>query len=117
MAINVSGVPNGTPHSNGNSSDGNAGHTNGTNGTNGYHQKQASTSPVPIAVVGMACRFAGGATSAEKLWDLCASGRDAWSRIPESRFDVESFYDANSEKPGRVSITSVDPCILIETDG
>ncbi|RFU78083.1 lovastatin diketide synthase [Trichoderma arundinaceum] len=103
MAINGSGIPNGTSHSNGSSSaHGSAGHTNGTNGANGYHKKQASsTSPMPIAVVGMACRFAGGATSAEKLWDLCASGRDAWSRIPESRFDVESFYDANSEKPGR----------------
>ncbi|KAK4062465.1 uncharacterized protein Triagg1_9951 [Trichoderma aggressivum f. europaeum] len=95
MAINDSSVPNGTPQTNGSGS---------TNGANHHDMKQASstsTSPVPIAVVGMACRFAGGATSAEKLWDLCASGRDAWSRIPESRFDVESFYDANSEKPGR----------------
>lgn len=62
------------------------------------------TGPMPIAVVGMACRFAGGATSPEKLWDLCATGKDAWTPIPESRFDVESLYDANPEKPGRVRI-------------
>ncbi|KAL7929302.1 putative polyketide synthase [Trichoderma chlorosporum] len=102
MAINGTDVPNGTSHSNGSSSArGSTGHTNGANGANDHSTQASSTSPMPIAVVGMACRFAGGATSAEKLWDLCASGRDAWSRIPESRFDVESFYDANSEKPGR----------------
>ncbi|KAK5659465.1 hypothetical protein OQA88_666 [Cercophora sp. LCS_1] len=82
-----------------------------TNGVNGHahssEQPNHSNSngnaspPSPIAVVGMACRFAGDATSPEKLWELCSSGRDAWSRIPESRFDVNSLYDANSEKPGR----------------
>ncbi|KAI1412829.1 hypothetical protein F5Y13DRAFT_199683 [Hypoxylon sp. FL1857] len=55
----------------------------------------------PIAIVGMACRFPGDATSPSKLWDLCADGRDAWSEIPQDRFDVKSLYDANSEKIGR----------------
>ena len=77
--------------------------TNDSNGSHGYRTKEVSfPSPMPIAVVGMACRFAGDATSPERLWDLCASGRDAWSRIPESRFDVKSLYDRNKERPGRV---------------
>ncbi|MDI1488098.1 MAG: hypothetical protein OHK93_007372 [Ramalina farinacea] len=56
----------------------------------------------PIAIVGMACRFPGDATSPSKLWDLCAAGRDGWSTIPHDRFDVKSFYDADDEKIGRV---------------
>jgi acyl transferase domain-containing protein len=63
----------------------------------------SSGRPQPIAVIGMACRFAGDATSPSKLWDLCTGERDAWSPIPQNRFDVNSFYDAASEKMGRVS--------------
>lgn len=67
----------------------------------------------PIAIVGMACRFPGDATSPSKLWDLCAAGRDGWSTIPHDRFDVKSFYDADDEKIGRVGrvqaeIVSID---------
>lgn len=67
---------------------------------NGEHGR----ADTPIAVVGMACRFAGDATTPQKLWDLCASGRDAWSGIPEERFDVKSLYHADSERPGRVRV-------------
>jgi hypothetical protein len=59
--------------------------------------------PIPIAIVGMACRFSGNVTNPTQLWDLCAAGKDGWSRIPESRFDVKSLYHPNNEKVGRVS--------------
>ncbi|KAJ6131753.1 Type I Polyketide synthases (Type I PKS) [Penicillium samsonianum] len=39
---------------------------------------------IPIAIVGMACRFSGDVTSPSKLWDLCAAGKDGWSSVPES---------------------------------
>ena len=81
---------------------------NGAASVNSSHvslgEQVSSASPMPIAIVGMACRFAGDATSPEKLWDLCASGRDACSQIPGSRFDVKSLYNADREKPGRVCI-------------
>ncbi|KAI2787746.1 Highly reducing polyketide synthase azaB [Penicillium oxalicum] len=47
---------------------------------------------MPIAIIGMACRFPGDASNPEKLWNLCAKGKSAWSPIPESRFHAESWY-------------------------
>ncbi|KAG0646234.1 Highly reducing polyketide synthase [Hyphodiscus hymeniophilus] len=53
---------------------------------------------VPIAIIGMACRFSGGVGSPEQLWKLCAEGESGWSEIPESRFSKEAFYHPDAEK-------------------
>lgn len=52
-----------------------------------------------IAVVGMACRFPGGADDTEKFWELLAQGRDVHAPIPADRFDVASHVDSTGEKP------------------
>lgn len=56
----------------------------------------------PIAIIGMSCKFPGDATSPERLWELCAQGRDAWSEIPQSRFNQTAFYHPEHERMGMV---------------
>lgn len=57
---------------------------------------------MPIAVIGMACRFPGDATSPEKLWELCANARSAWSPIPSNRFNQAAWYHPDKEHLGTV---------------
>ncbi|KAK7181155.1 beta-ketoacyl synthase domain-containing protein [Paraphaeosphaeria sporulosa] len=52
-----------------------------------------------IAVVGMACRFPGGANDTEKFWELLAQGRDVHAPVPPDRFDAASHVDATEQKP------------------
>src|SRR5690606_12901903 len=56
----------------------------------------------PIAIVGMACRFPGGANTPEQYWQLLREGRDATSEIPAERWDIEAFYDPDPDAAGKM---------------
>ncbi|RPJ20130.1 MAG: polyketide synthase, partial [Chloroflexi bacterium] len=56
----------------------------------------------PIAIIGLGCRFPGGATDAESFWRLLRDGVDAVTEIPAERWDVNAYYDADSEAPGKM---------------
>ncbi|GFJ85360.1 hypothetical protein Phou_095400 [Phytohabitans houttuyneae] len=61
----------------------------------------AAASDEPIAIVGMACRFPGGAASPDDLWRLLRDGVDATSEFPPDRgWDADAIYDPDPDRPG-----------------
>jgi acyl transferase domain-containing protein/NADPH:quinone reductase-like Zn-dependent oxidoreductase/acyl carrier protein len=54
----------------------------------------------PIAIVGIGCRFPGGANPPD-LWRLLMNGGNAIGPVPRERVDLEALYDPRPATPGR----------------
>ena len=55
----------------------------------------------PIAIIGIGCRYPGGISSPEDFWQVLRDGVDTVTEIPAERWDVNQFYDAQPDKPGK----------------
>jgi acyl transferase domain-containing protein/NADPH:quinone reductase-like Zn-dependent oxidoreductase/NADP-dependent 3-hydroxy acid dehydrogenase YdfG/acyl carrier protein len=54
----------------------------------------------PIAVVGMACRFPGGADTPERYWGVLATEADTVREIPADRWPWQRFYNPDTKVAG-----------------
>ncbi len=58
----------------------------------------------PIAIIGIGCRFPGGASNPKAFWELLCQGTDAITEVPPERWDTRQFYDPDPEKPGKTYV-------------
>ena len=75
-------------------------HVNGASTSASFGDVNADSSgkvPEPIAICGMALRLPGGIMTPQQFWDFLIEKKDARSRVPASRFNIDSYY---SEKQG-----------------
>ncbi|PWC40156.1 type I polyketide synthase [Azospirillum sp. TSO22-1] len=55
-----------------------------------------------IAIVGMGCRFPGGASNPEAYWDILKNGVDATVDVPPERWSLRRFYDPDNATAGKI---------------
>ena len=57
----------------------------------------------PIAVMGMGCRFPGGADSPQAFWRMLCDGGDAICEVPADRWNIDDYYDPDPAAPGKMN--------------
>ncbi len=54
-----------------------------------------------IAIIGIGCRFPGGAHDAESFWSLLGDGLSGITEIPRNRWSLTGFFDPRPDQPNR----------------
>jgi epothilone polyketide synthase D len=57
----------------------------------------------PIAIVGLGCRYPGGADDAGSFWRMLDAGVDAVTEVPSERWDAEDWYDPDPDAAGKTT--------------
>lgn len=65
-------------------------------------EQSKTVSENAIAIIGMSCRFPGGANDPDSFWDLLRDGRFGISEVPEERWDSDKYYDTDVKVPGKM---------------
>jgi acyl transferase domain-containing protein len=58
----------------------------------------------PIAIIGIGCRFPGGANTPNAFWKLLSNAEVAITEVPADRWDHRRYYDPDPEKPGKIYV-------------
>jgi len=66
-------------------------------------QARLAAARATIAIVGIGCRYPGGADSPDSFWRLLCSGADAVTEVPADRWDIAGWYDEDRNSPGKMS--------------
>ena len=56
----------------------------------------------PLAIIGLGCRFPGGANDPESFWKLLSQGYSAVTEVPADRWDVDKYYSEDERAPGKM---------------
>src|SRR5262249_28459867 len=64
------------------------------------HRLRARYASVPIAILGMGCRFPGGVHDPESFWRLLRAGVDTITEVPKDRWDMEAYRDSETARCG-----------------
>jgi acyl transferase domain-containing protein/acyl carrier protein len=56
----------------------------------------------PIAIIGMGCRFPGGAENPASFWQRLHEGVDAITEVPADRWNIDDYYDPDPNSPGKM---------------
>ncbi|KUI57610.1 Lovastatin diketide synthase LovF [Cytospora mali] len=57
---------------------------------------------LPIAIIGMACRFPGDGENVESLLEMLKNGENAWSEFPADRVNIDGFYHPSGNRQGSI---------------
>lgn len=63
-----------------------------------------------VAVIGIAIKFPGDASSTEAFWEMLMNRRSALSDVPKDRFNVDAFWSPDAFEPGTVR-QLILPCL------
>lgn len=56
-----------------------------------------------VAIIGMACRFPGGAHDPERFFANLEAGQSAWGEFPPDRLNIDGFYHPSAKRHDSVS--------------
>ncbi|KAJ5389119.1 uncharacterized protein N7496_000187 [Penicillium cataractarum] len=56
-----------------------------------------------IAVIGIGCRFSGGASSVDDFWQMLCDGRTGHGKIPPSRYESSAWHHPSHDRKGAIN--------------